>query len=137
MTLEKRIYKFNASREEVDRFISRFDENSPLTAKWTSENSFCLQRRTTSLFKLEGITSELENAHKLKIFIKTDYRYPILYILPAATIIAGIYLWTTGETERGQLLVFGGFSLTGFIYLISSATIARLKKHFKEEFQLI
>jgi len=137
MTIEKRIYKFNASREDVNRFLCSFENQSPLKAGWISEHTFSVQKRSGSLFKLEGITDELENAHKLKIFIRTDYRYPLLFILPIAALLAGIFLWITRDIEQGQLLAFGGFSLSGFIYLISLTVIDRLKKGFKEGFQII
>jgi hypothetical protein len=135
MYIQKRAYKFNSSGKDIKDIMTKVNNLSHLNGRWVDENNFYLQKKPFPFFKLFGNIDEVESNNKLKISIAADYRYLLLYILPAAVIAYGLYQWPE-NSEKGLLLVLAGISLFGFIFLIGSTIIDNLKKNFKEEFRI-
>lgn len=136
MNIEKRVYKFNASRTEVLSLVSGIDKISPLKAKWVNNDNFCLWQKNLPLFKLEGNIDEMEESNKLGIAITADFRFLLLFILPVLLVLYGLYKKIQGS-GNGWLLILGGISLSIFIFLIASAISDNLKKKFKEVFRIM
>ncbi len=136
MYIQSRVYKYNSSKKEVSDKISRLGDHSILSGQWINDTTFCLKKKPFGLFTLFGNTDEIESNHKLKVVISAGYWYPLLYILPVATISYGAFQFSKDE-EKGWVVVLAGVFLFGFIFLIASALIEGLKKSFKEEFQII
>lgn len=136
MNIEKRAYKFNASRTEVLSLVSGIENNSLLKGKWVDNNNFFLWQKNLPVFKIEGNIDEIESSNKLSIVITADYRFLLLFILPVILVVLGIYK-KYQDTENGWLLILGGTSIAIFIFLISTLIADNLKKKFKEAFRIM
>ena len=136
MNIQKRVYKFNATRQEVLSRVKEISNTTTLEGKWVDGNNFCLWQRNLPFLKLNGNITELEESNKLGITIAADKKYLLLFTFPAAIIIYGCYKEFL-ISQNGWFLIFGGISLTIFIYLIASAISDGLKKKFKEAFRIM
>ena len=136
MNIEKRAYKFNASRTEVLSLVSGIESNSLLKGKWVDDNNFWVWQKNLSLFRIEGNIDEIESSNKLSIVITANYKFLLFFILPVSLVLFGIYK-KIQEAENGWLLILGGISLATFIFLISALLADNLKKKFKEAFQIM
>ena len=137
MNIQKRVYKYNDQKNKIHNLITGLPDDSNLSGWWVDENNFILKRKGFfNLFNVEGNIAEAEEKNKLTIFITTDYKYLLLYILPIGLAIYGALKWFKGS-EKGMFLAFGGISLSLFIFLATSYSIVYLKKNFKDVFNIL
>lgn len=134
MYIQKRAYKYNASRAEIHSCIAR---SVNLSAKWKDENNFTLRRKGAfSLFNLDGNIDELESNSKLKISITTDYKYLLVYTIPLAVIVYGL-LRLFSHSGKSLYLILAGISMSIFFFLVTSSWVDALKKNFKETLNML
>ncbi len=136
MHIETKVYKFNATKKEVQDRMARLNEDLRIKGRWIDENHFHLQKANAFFFELEGDITQLESNQKIIITINLHKSFLLFYLIPLAIIILGIFQYQRNE-EISWLLMIGGVSTAIFIYLVASAIAGNLKKYFKEEFQLM
>jgi hypothetical protein len=137
MNIERRVYKFSETKQEIHYRITRLDENSNLHGRWMDESNFIIKNRGSfTLLTLQGNIDETEEKGKLKVQITAGYKFFLLYLLPVVFTLFGIWK-ISKNTERGILIIFTGISLLIFIFAYTSAITYRLKKRFKESFNLM
>ena len=96
MNIEKRAYKFNASRTEVLSLVSGIESNSLLKGKWVDDNNFWVWQKNLSLFRIEGNIDEIESSNKLSIVITANYKFLLFFILPVSLVLFGLVSCSTG-----------------------------------------
>ena len=137
MNIQSRIYKFSEPKQEIQKRISALPENSNLKGRWMNENKFIVRnKKSIGLISLLGNIDETEEKGKLKVKVTADYRYLLLYLLPASLTVYGIWK-TFNDLEKGALFIFAGISLMIFVFAFASAVVHNLKKSFKESFNLM
>ena len=61
MNIQRRVYKFSETKQEIQQRISRLGETSSLTGNWMNENNFILKSKNTfALYQLRGNIDETE-----------------------------------------------------------------------------
>ncbi|MES1220745.1 MAG: hypothetical protein ABUT20_34915 [Bacteroidota bacterium] len=137
MYIQRKIYKYHEKKNNIIKHISGISETSTFKSGWIDENTFILKHKNPLfLFGLEGNIAEMEEKNKLEVAVTADYRYLMLYIIPAAIILYGLFKWSS-DSARGLLFTFIGFSASVFIYLFMAVVISNFKKSFKEALDLI
>ncbi len=137
MNIQKRVYKYNDQKAKIHNLITRIPDDLNVIGWWVDENNFILKRKGSfNLFTVEGNIAEAEEKNKVIIYITTDYKYILLYILPIGLALLGAYKWFKGS-EKGMFLAFAGISLSLFIFLATSYSIVYLKKNFKDVFNIL
>ena len=137
MNIQRRVYKFSETKQEIQQRLIRLGEISSLTGNWKDENVFILKSKNPfALFQLQCNTDETEEKGKLKVDITTDYRYLLLHLLP---FIFTVYaLWkSTKNLQQGMLFIFIGISLMSFVFAITSTLMYKFKRNFKDTFNLL
>ncbi len=136
MNIQRRVYKFSETKQEIQQRISRLDENSRLTGKWMNENNFTLKSKNTfALYQLRGNIDETEEKGKLKVDITADYKYLLLHLVPFAFTIYGVWK-ATKSLQQGMFIIFLGVSLIILVLAITSSLMYKFKRNFKESFNL-
>ena len=108
MNIQRRVYKFSETKQEIQQRISRLDENSNLTGNWKDENIFVLKSKNPfALFRLQCNTDETEEKGKLKVDITADYKYLLLHLVPFSFTIYGVWK-ATKSLQQGMLIIFLG-----------------------------
>jgi len=137
MNIQKRIYKFGDTKQEIQQRIARLSENSNLVGSWKDENNFILKNKSPfALFRLHGNIDEIHEKGKLKIEVTADYRYFLLFMLPVGFTLYGI--WNTfTNLEKGIIYTFLGILLIIFVFAYTTSVVYNLKRSFKESFNLM
>ncbi|MEO7983336.1 MAG: hypothetical protein ABI688_04565, partial [Bacteroidota bacterium] len=94
MYIQSRVYKFNSSEKEVREKIARLSHHPHLEAEWLNEHTFCVQRKTFTLFRLEGDVRQIDSNKKLTIAVTAGSLYLLFYVIPVAMIVNGFFQWT-------------------------------------------
>lgn len=137
MNIQRRVYKFSETKQEIQQRISRLAETSSLTGNWMDENNFILRSKNKfTLFRMEGNIDETEEKGKLIIQITADYRYLLLHMFPFVFTLYGIWKLTK-SLQQGMLLIFAGVSLIILVLAIASSLMYKFKRNFKESFNLL
>ena len=134
MFIQNRVYKYNATKSEIR---ARITGSLTQSVRWKDENNFNVKRKGPfSLFNLEGNIDELESKNKLKVSVTTDYKYLVLYTIPLALTVYGLFR-QFNHSEKSLFLILSGISLGIFIFLITSYRIDTLKKNLKETLNMV
>jgi len=137
MYIQRKVYKYHRKKDNLQNHISGISASSKFKSSWINENIFILNHKNPLfLFGIEGNIAEMEEKNKLEISITADYRYLMLYIIPAGIVFYGLTKWSN-DSDKGILITFIGISLIVFIYLFVSLIISNFKKRFKEALDII
>jgi hypothetical protein len=137
MNIERRIYKFSETKQEIYHRITSLQETSNLHGQWMDETNFLIKNRGSfTILTLQGNIDETEEKGKLKVQITAGYKFFLLYLLPVVFTLYGVWK-ISKSTETGILITFTGISLLIIVFAYTSAMVYRLKKRFKESFNLM
>ena len=134
MQLQTRSYRFVLQQTEIRNRILAIGESTNLKGWWIDRTNFVVKRKgPLGFIRIYGDISEVKKNWKLRLVVDADFRYFLLYIIPAALII-----YSRTRIGEGRLLfLVAGFSLAVLFILITSASIYNLKRRVKEELQII
>lgn len=136
MNIQRRVYKFSETKQEIQQRISRLAETSSLTGNWMNENNFILKSKNTfALYQLRGNIDETEEKGKLKVDITADYKYLLLHMVPIAFTLYGVWK-STKNLQQGMFIIFAGISFIILVLAITSSLMYKFKRNFKEAFNL-